>query len=699
MPLRYFGSKPLKKDRLLNILVTAPNRFQNDKKCSIAIGWGYKPSAKRALDKKNQTPNCQFLRAEEGFYSYLSSRHKTPWRLSYILDKTGMYYNADAPSDLEHILNNNECFTPEMLERAQRAMATVKEYGLTKYPSIAAPSVQLSEFTGRFKRVILLVDQTFGDLSVTMGQASEADFANMLRLAHEQAKLDPDTGVVIKVHPDVLAGSKKGYLGHSAHTNNVLLCSEHTNPYALFALVNEVWTVTSQMGFEALIAGKKVRCFGLPFYAGWGLTHDEKHCARRTQKRILTELFAAAVIEYPNYIDPFTEQECELEQVLAFLVNKQTIATRYQGINEVICIGFSLWKRCFLRVFLAPLFKQITFVGKNNKALNYYEQLINNKNSGCGSPALVAWGHNALTLKQQHPDKSILCLEDGFIRSIGLGTNLKKPSSLALDFSGLHFAPRLGSDLYEYFSKHTFTKEQKARATALIADLLALKISKYNLNEASVDLQIQAHSKTIILIPGQVPGDASITHGAYGVKNNLELIAQVRADNPDAFIVYKPHPDVVSGNRADTDLNTEQLAYYTDLVVSHGNILDYITQADEIHTITSQSGFEALLRGKKVVCYGLPFYAGWGLTDDRVHRTAGKSLTLEELVYGALIWYPLYFDWQSKEYCLPESIVAKIAKENIASADCSATKGIKWPRRLLTKVKYLFELIEFRVKH
>jgi capsular polysaccharide export protein len=34
--------------------------------------------------------------------------------------------------------------------------------------------------------------------------------------------------------------------------------------------VNEVWTMTSLLGFEALIRGKSVTCLGLPFYCGWG---------------------------------------------------------------------------------------------------------------------------------------------------------------------------------------------------------------------------------------------------------------------------------------------------------------------------------------------------------------------------------------------------------------------------------------------
>ena len=43
-----------------------------------------------------------------------------------------------------------------------------------------------------------------------------------------------------------------------------------------------VYTVSSQMGFEAIFAGHRPRVFGKPFYAGWGLTEDDEVIPRRT---------------------------------------------------------------------------------------------------------------------------------------------------------------------------------------------------------------------------------------------------------------------------------------------------------------------------------------------------------------------------------------------------------------------------------
>ena len=49
---------------------------------------------------------------------------------------------------------------------------------------------------------------------------------------------------------------------------------EQTWAPALIEAAAALYTVTSQMGFEALLWGRPVRVFGLPFYAGWGLTRD-----------------------------------------------------------------------------------------------------------------------------------------------------------------------------------------------------------------------------------------------------------------------------------------------------------------------------------------------------------------------------------------------------------------------------------------
>jgi capsular polysaccharide export protein len=84
-------------------------------------------------------------------------------------------------------------------------------------------------------------------------------------------------------------------------------------------------------------------------------------------------------------------------------------------------------------------------------------------------------------------------------------------------------------------------------------------------------------------------------------------------------------------------------SYLADSIVRDADIIECIRQADEIHTMTSLCGFEALIHGKEVHCYGMPFYAGWGLTHDIHHcQRRIQQLTLQDLIYQTLISYPTY---------------------------------------------------------
>ena len=72
---------------------------------------------------------------------------------------------------------------------------------------------------------------------------------------------------------------------------------------------------------------------------------------------------------------------------------------------------------------------------------------------------------------------------------------------------------------------------------------------------------------------------------------------------------------------------------------------------------TSLGGFEALIRGISVITYGLPFYSGWGLTEDKLNnhiwaKRRKRRLTIEELTFISLIKYPFYSS--IKYNCLTE---------------------------------------------
>ncbi|MCL2102618.1 MAG: hypothetical protein FWH25_01115, partial [Syntrophorhabdaceae bacterium] len=163
------------------------------------------------------------------------------------------------------------------------------------------------------------------------------------------------------------------------------------------------------------------------------------------------------------------------------------------------------------------------------------------------------------------------------------------------------------------------------------------------------------------LVPGQVEGDASVRLGGGDISSNIALLREVRAARPDAFILYKEHPDVSCGGR-NGKVPEAKLLSLADAVVRNVSMHALITLCHEVHTLTSLAGFEALLRGKPVWTYGAPFYAGWGLTSDRESFERRKPLpSVEHLLAGALLEYPSYYDWNSKNFVDCVSFVSLLA--------------------------------------
>ena len=238
-------------------------------------------------------------------------------------------------------------------------------------------------------------------------------------------------------------------------------------------------------------------------------------------------------------------------------------------------------------------------------------------------------------------------IEDGFIRSVGLGSDLIAPRSLVFDDCGIYFDATRPSRLEQVLASSVFDADLIARAAALRALIVGQALTKYNV-ECDAPAQWDSGGRPVVLVPGQVESDASIALGGGDVRTNQALLAAARAARPDAYIVYKPHPDVMSGNRRGR-LAVRAAMRLANHVETRASIVACLARSEEVHTITSLAGFDALLRGVSVVTYGAPFYAGWGLTQDRAHghpawARRGRRLTLDALTAGALLIYPHYWD-------------------------------------------------------
>jgi capsular polysaccharide export protein len=259
-------------------------------------------------------------------------------------------------------------------------------------------------------------------------------------------------------------------------------------------------------------------------------------------------------------------------------------------------------------------------------------------------------------------------MEDGFLRSVGLGANLEPPSSLVLDHSGVYYDPGQPSDLETILQTAEFSDELIEQARALRRLVISARLSKYNVGSANVaSVFAPAGDRLRVLVPGQVENDASVLRGGGKVKDNLALLRAAREQRPEAFIVYKPHPDVEAGLRPGRIDEAEALRI-ADAVAPKSSIAHLLDHAQEVHTLTSLAGFEALLRETPVTVYGLPFYAGWGLTLDREsipRRT--RRLKLDELAAGTLVLYPRYVHRPSLWPCTGADVVRELSFSLLAT--------------------------------
>lgn len=298
---------------------------------------------------------------------------------------------------------------------------------------------------------------------------------------------------------------------------------------------------------------------------------------------------------------------------------------------------------------------------------------------------IVIWGQrerdDVRALAEQYGVR-IERMEDGFLRSVGLGSDLATPASLVLDDVGVYYDPRTPSALEALLEHAPMPEELVARARSLRERIVGAQLSKYNVG-TTLEVPVPA-GRRVVLVPGQVEDDASIELGCRDVRTNRALLEAARASRPDAFLVYKPHPDVLSGNRRG-QIDAAVARSLCDHIETAATLPACLAIAHEVHTLTSLVGFEALLRGLEVAVYGQPFYSGWGLTADRhpVERRT-RRLSLDELVAGTLLLYPRYLNWETGRFTTAEATLERLVAERAANASARRVQ-LSWPHRLLRK--------------
>ncbi len=644
--------------KLLNRKTHLDNNIKNFKIKSLYYGWGRKKSGLLAI-RDARSNGSGFTILEDGFIRSIGLGVNGSESFSMVMDDVGIYYDASMPSKLENILNEYS-FSEHagLMDIAKKAISLIRSMRVSKYNN--SGPLPADYFKDSQAEKILIIAQTAGDASLKYGMLKEYTTDEIIKAA---IKENPGTPIYIKIHPDVLAGKKKSDVDISRIPKEVKVISEDINPISLLNNFTKVYTKTSQMGFEALMVGCDCVCFGMPFYAGWGLTDDRVECDRRTKGRSLEEVFAAAYILYTEYYNPYTKKPSNVIDTIETIIKYRDRERNTD--KKVYLFGFSRWKHRYMYPFLTEYKKSnIIFI---NPIFSRNKLKVARGKGLTLDDDIYLWGRKKIDFLDEWLEsnkKQVTRVEDGFIRSVGLGSDLTQPYSMVIDEMGIYFDPGKESRLENILSNYDFDANKKLlmEAEELVSKIQETKISKYN--SSSVDEKLLLpKNKTIKLVIGQVEDDASIIYGGNGM-NNSELLKEVKniSTEEDSFIVYKPHPDVESGNRIgkvpnDVIIDTADLIY-------RGSLHDILDASDEVHTITSLTGFEALMKNKTVFVYGSPFYAGWGLTidKDRVGRRVRK-ITSKQLAAATLILYPRYISPENNNYCTPDVLIDYLTHE------------------------------------
>ena len=392
-----------------------------------------------------------------------------------------------------------------------------------------------------------------------------------------------------------------------------------------------------ELALIAALAGVPFRCVGEGPFA----------VLATGGRQALRNAIGRHVIDGWRYVDPFSGADIGVADAIGLCRFWRDLLMSNRDITAAV--GFAFWKRPTVEPLLWNGASKVPFVSGGR--------------SFSPEDTVAMWKSRTSAQVLSAVERSgarVVEVEDGFIRSSGLGADCVPPLSILVDRRGIYFDPSRPSDLEDQLQNGGFTPNIIDRARQLRSQIVAAGLTKYA-GSANADAQRPEGMRTL-LVPGQVEDDRAVLSGGGDVQTNLELLRRVRAEAPDAYIYYKPHPDVEAGHRLG-GVPDEKVKLFADEIIRSGSISSILAIVDEVHVNTSLAGFEALLRGKKVVTYGVPFYAGWGLTRDLgpvpSRRTARR--TLDELVAAALLLYPRYLDPIMRLPCPPEVLIERLA--------------------------------------
>jgi len=511
-------------DKFLDVdAVVSPGSVSETDHVESVVVWGRKETAAPALDYASEH-GLNVLYLEDGWVRSASSNAHNRRTYSMLIDKVGVYYDASTPSELELTLNASaeefaQLCTPQQLSYASDCRSILVDSDITKYNYCKTAVLPEND-----RPLVLVIDQTLDDASVRLGGADANRFHQMLLAAIDE---NPDADIVVRTHPDVVAGRKRGYLTALASELGVSISANGDNPMPWLKRCERCYVATSQIGYEALLCGASVTVFGKPFYAGWGLTDDRQVMQHRTASRTLDELFFAAHVLLARYINPINGDAWELHECLEHV----QLQRRYfrKNAKPFYCAGITAWKRGYIRQYLRSPDGSVSFTAPDASVKNPVHATWSFRHFNSESPR-----------SPQGQVQELVRIEDGFLRSAGLGSDFTAPGSLVVDATGLYFDPSQTSDLERLLNEADVTPSDVRRAARLRNRILKAGLSKYNVGHNANNFAKSAVTKCVLVV-GQVEDDASIQRGCADIADNAALLRAVREAEPDAYVDLFDH--------------------------------------------------------------------------------------------------------------------------------------------------------------
>lgn len=687
--------------------------------------------------------------------------YKLPGKLpaSFILEKKGSFLDARTESDWEDCVRA----TPTLLNIFKR-FSLNEEKDIQEYSSITKENAQLTPYAKRFlsllptsfpalspygmedvkeilgnvvnqkigieryvldaspyklftpggrKRIVIIEQARKTKLELKKVFATEQSFIQMAQDAKEQ---HPGAAFFLLQPPSVLQGKKKGYLKKFALDNGIQVISEQVSTFSILAQADEVYTVSARIGFDAVLLGKTVHCYGLPFYAGWGLTKDKIACARRNIKVKKEELFAALCLFFTRYLHPITQEPSHFQAFVRLILLQ--VPQLFENKRFIACINFDEKQKAFF----SKMYKHanIHFMKEqqgieaayNNRGMVYTaleptEELRKN----CGNIPLVYVRPGAFDRLYNQQKMVSLCFEGGPYPTLEKILQIKTMTENDLLRARLlrQFLLELSS-----FREHYDYENVKEGQDVIVI-----------IGNADLPPQELPESEEIQDNTGNLDKKGRPYHSfALPLSHDGRLIEYIRKKRPDAYIIYcqqnnntKVPVEILDSadellpfarpsdfvplellgftenpcssrgtDEADDDFECAPVEMIDDIDVSRWNkkqvaakrlmakasamtkaknifcklnnypITHVQGHALEIHTYDSHLGIDALAIPLEVYTYGWPYYGGWGLTHDAAqYSLRTRKLSFEQILAGAFITQPRYFDTENNIYCESEN--------------------------------------------